>query len=111
MTLWQGQWYNELKDSMPAIQNVCNILYVCDLKEFEPNFCAKNQPDMLELRQKRRTYYHYHFLQSINFNGQEGSWIRGHDYFRLDGSTKSESRETLYNSFNDGSNKRARYVI
>lgn len=52
-----------------------------------------------------------YFLQSINNNSQEGSWIRGHDYFRLDGSTKSESRETLYNSFNDGNNKRARYVI
>lgn len=58
-----------------------------------------------------------HFLKSLNTktrnkNGNyTGSWIQGIDYLRLDGSTKTDNREALYNSFNDSNNARVRYVM
>lgn len=61
-----------------------------------------------------------HFLGMIDENTQNpsdtaklggftGSWARGIDYFRLDGSTNIETRNMNCNSFNSDSNSRARY--
>lgn len=60
-----------------------------------------------------------HFLQMVDENTQNaneeaklggftGSWTRGIDYFRLDGSTNIETRNANCNSFNSDDNLRAR---
>lgn len=61
-----------------------------------------------------------HFLGMIDENTQNpsetaqlggftGSWARGLDYFRLDGSTNIETRNLNCNVFNSEANSRARY--
>lgn len=60
-----------------------------------------------------------HFLSMIDENTQNpdetarlggftGSWARGVDYFRLDGSTNIETRSTNCKNFNSEDNPRAR---
>lgn len=60
-----------------------------------------------------------HFLSMIDENTQNpnpdnklagftGSWSRGLDYFRLDGSTNIETRNTNCSNFNSEENPRAR---
>lgn len=62
-----------------------------------------------------------HFLAMIDENTQNpnpdaklggftGSWARGVDYFRLDGSTNIETRNTNCINFNSEENSQARYV-
>ncbi|XP_039283031.1 transcriptional regulator ATRX homolog isoform X2 [Nilaparvata lugens] len=43
--------------------------------------------------------------------GHRGRWLRGRDYFRLDGSTKGENRSAWIKSFNRESNTRARLFL
>lgn len=63
-----------------------------------------------------------HFLALVDENSQkdeekrdaelekyQGSWSLGLDYFRLDGSTAIENRNSACKVFNDESNHRARY--
>lgn len=46
-----------------------------------------------------------------NSNAQfSGQWLKGFDYFRLDGSTNIESRTSQCKMFNDVANKRARFA-
>lgn len=63
-----------------------------------------------------------HFLSMIDENTQNqhqeaklgsytGSWARGLDYFRLDGSTPIESRNASCNAFNHEDNTRARLFL
>lgn len=42
--------------------------------------------------------------------GFTGSWTRGLDYFRLDGSTNIETRNANCNNFNSEENSQARFV-
>lgn len=62
-----------------------------------------------------------HFLAMIDENTQNpnaeaklggfsGSWTRGVDYFRLDGSTNIETRNANCNNFNSDENSQARFV-
>ena len=48
------------------------------------------------------------FLEtSINRVG----WLKGRDYFRMDGSTKTAHRQSFQKQFNDKSNKRCRLFL
>lgn len=51
-----------------------------------------------------------HFLKLMNDSGNNGRWKLGSDYLRLDGSTETKDRQTLYDHFNNESNKRTRYA-
>lgn len=46
--------------------------------------------------------------ESAKLGGFTGSWARGIDYFRLDGSTNIETRNINCNVFNSDANSRAR---